>query len=266
VGTGRVDYASQRNVGCQRDDARQTHLDKTMTARQTMSGEDVSEMKRDKFRILVVDDHPLLRHSIRSFLETQSDFEVVGEGGNGIDAVRLASELHPDVVIMDIGMPGMNGLDATRQIRSTNRDVAVLVLTVHTDEGWVLEIMKAGASGYLIKDVFGDQLVEAVRGVLAGEVVLSPPVAEQLVKQAGRSASNLLAIKSGDRLTARDLTMIRLAASGSSNKEISVELGLTLFTVKTYFKHIYGKMGVRSRTEAVTTALREGLISVGDTR
>ncbi len=237
-----------------------------MTHRTRLAHAKAAEPEREKSRILIVDDHPLLRHSIRSFLESQGDFEVVGEAGNGIDAIRLVGELHPDVVIMDIAMPGMNGLEATRQIRSSNPDVAILVLTVHTDEDWVLEIMRAGASGYLIKDVFGDQLVKAVRGVLAGEVVLSPPVAEQLVKQAGRAASRAVALKSGERLSARDLTMIRLAASGMSNKEISVEMGLSLFTIKTYFKQIYGKLGVRSRTEAVTVALREGLIHVGDSQ
>ncbi len=223
-------------------------------------------LKKNKNRIIIVDDHPLLRHSIRSFLETQDDFEVIGEGGSGIDAIDLVADLHPDVVIMDIGMPGMNGLEATRQIRSTNSDIAILVLTVHTEEDWVLEIMGAGASGYLIKDVFGDQLIKAVRGVLAGEVVLSPPVAEQLVRQAGKAKSKTVILKTGERLSARDLEMLRLAASGMSNKEISEEMHFSLFTVKTYFKHIYSKLGTRSRTEAVTMALREGLINIGNTK
>lgn len=223
------------------------------------------DSEKEKYRIIIVDDHPLLRHSIRSFLETQDDFEVIGEGSNGLEAVNLVAEFHPDVIIMDIGMPGMNGLEATRQIRLSNPDVAILILTVHTDEDWVLEIMRAGASGYLIKDVFGDQLLKAVRGVLAGEVVLSPPVAEQLIKQAGKAKAKTITLKTGERLSTRDLEMLRLAASGMSNKEISEKMNLSLFTVKTYFKHIYGKLGTRSRTEAVTAALRDGLISIGDT-
>ncbi len=222
--------------------------------------------EKTKARILVVDDHPLVRHSIRSFLENEGDIEVVGEGASGIDAVRMVTELSPDVVIMDIGMPDMNGLEATREIRTTNPEVAILVLTVHTDQEWVLEIMKAGASGYIIKDVFGDQLVKAVRGVLAGEVVLSAPVAEQLIKQADKaSAPKPSSLKSGERLSAREISMIKLASSGMSNKEISDRLGLSLFTVKTYFKNIYGKLGARTRTEAVSAALREGLISLDDT-
>ena len=175
------------------------------------------------------------------------------------------SELRPDVVIMDIGMPDMNGLEATKRIRSTNPDIAILVLTVHTDQEWVLEIMKAGASGYIIKDVFGDQLVKAVRGVLAGEVVLSAPVAEQLVRQAEQaSAAKPLMLKTGERLSGREISMLKLASQGMGNKEISDRLGLSLHTIKTYFKNIYGKLGVRTRTEAVSTALREGLIRLDE--
>ena len=212
-----------------------------------------------------MDDHPLLRHSIRSFLENEGDLEVVGEGGSGIDAIRMVSELRPDAVIMDIGMPDMNGLEATKRIRSTNPDVAILVLTVHTDQEWVLEIMKAGASGYIIKDVFGDQLVKAVRGVLAGEVVLSAPVAAELIKQADRASSTKAsALKSGEKLSSREVSMLKLASSGMSNKEISERLGLSLFTVKTYFKNVYSKLGARTRTEAVSAALREGLISLDE--
>jgi len=221
-------------------------------------------VKKPKYRILVVDDHPLLRHSIKSFLETQPDFQVIGEGGNGAEAIKLAGDLHPDVVIMDIGMPGINGLEATRQIKSDNRDISVLVLTVHTDEEWVLEIMRAGASGYLIKDVFGDQLVDAVRGIISGEIVLSPPVADRLIKKAEKYTSTRVS-KVGKRLTSRDITLIRLAALGMSNKEIAVKLELSLSTIKAYFKNIYEKLGVNSRTQAVTLALREGLISINET-
>jgi DNA-binding NarL/FixJ family response regulator len=218
-----------------------------------------------KFRIVVVDDHPLLRHSIRSFLETQSDFEVVGEGCNGLEAIKLVSELHPDVVIIDIGMPGMNGLEATRKIKAENPKILILVLTVHTDEEWVLEIMRAGASGYLIKDVFGDQLVEAVRGILAGEIVLSPPVADRLLNKAG-SYIKPVESERDRRLTNRDITLIRLAALGMSNKEIAAKMDLSLSTIKAYFKNIYEKLEVNSRTQAVTLALREGLISINETK
>lgn len=236
-----------------------------MAIQQPDSRKKEQESKESGVRILVVDDHPLLRHSIRSFLETQSDFEVVGEGCNGLEAIKLVSELHPDVVIIDIGMPGMNGLEATRKIKAENPRILILVLTVHTDEEWVLEIMRAGASGYLIKDVFGDQLVEAVRGILAGEIVLSPPVADRLVNKSG-SYTKLSETESRRRLTNRDITLVRLAALGMSNKEIAVKMDLSLSTIKAYFKNIYEKLEVNSRTQAVTLALREGLISINETK
>ena len=215
-------------------------------------------------RILLADDHPLLRQALRNVLEKQDDFEIVAEAGDGEEAVRLATELIPNVVIMDISMPKINGLEATRQIKEKCPHIAVLVLTVHDDSEHVLSILDAGAAGYLTKSVFGEEVVLAVRGVAAGETVLSASISQQLIRHALKHISKPVMLGSGEKITRRELEILRLAARGMNNKDIAQNLGISLRTVKAYLVEIFSKLNVASRTEAVITALRAGILTLDD--
>jgi len=217
-----------------------------------------------KTTILLADDHPLLRQSIRSVLEQERDLMVVGEASDGEEAIKLAEELHPDIILMDIAMPKLDGLEATRRIKALHPDMAVLVLTIHSDDQHIIGILEAGAAGYLTKSVFGEEVVQAVRGVVAGEMVLSPAIGRRLIKQAARYPTRAVPLERGERLSVRELEIIKLAAHGMSNKSIATELGITLRTVKGHLSEIFSKLNVGSRTEAVIAGLRAGFISVDD--
>lgn len=217
-----------------------------------------------KTTILLADDHPLLRQSIKSVLEQERDLEVIGEACDGEEAIRLADDLQPDIILMDIAMPRLDGLEATRRIKASHPDIAVLVLTIHSDDQHIIGILEAGAAGYLTKSVFGEEVVQAVRGVVAGEMVLSPAIGQRLIKQAARYPTKAVPIERGERLSVRELEIIKLAARGMSNKSIAVELGVTLRTVKGHLSEIFLKLNVGSRTEAVIAGLRAGFISVDD--
>ena len=220
--------------------------------------------KQNRTIVLLADDHPLLRHSIRSVLEKEPDLQVIGEASDGEEAVTLAKELQPDVVLMDIGMPKLDGLEATRQIKAAHPNIAILVLTIHSDEQHIIGILQAGAAGYLTKSVFGEEVVQAVRGVVAGEMVLSPSIGQQLLKQAARYPTEPVYLEAGEKLTTRELEIIKLAARGMSNKSIAAELGLTLRTVKGHLANVFSKLNVGSRTEAVIAGLRRGFLSLDD--
>ena len=223
-----------------------------------------SREKTGKISIIVADDHPLFRQSIRNVLEAQSDFQVVAETGDGAEAVRLATELQPDVVLMDITMPKMDGLEATRQIKVSHPNIAVLVLTIHSDDQHIMGILEAGAAGYLTKSVFGEEVVQSIRGVVAGEMVLSLPIGQRLLKQAARYPMKPVPLQAGEKLSPRELEIIKLAARGMSNKSIAADLGLTVRTVKGHLANIFSKLNVGSRTEAVIAGLRAGFLSTDD--
>ena len=220
--------------------------------------------KTNKTTILLADDHPLFRQSVRSVLEKEPDFQVVGEAADGEEAVRMTAELQPDVVLMDITMPKLDGLEATRQIKASHPDIAVLVITIHSDEEHIIGILEAGAAGYLTKSVFGEDIVQSIRAVVTGEMVLSSSVGRQLLKQAARYPTKSVPLPAGEKLSARELAVIKLAARGMSNKGIAAELGLTTRTVKGHLANIFSKLNVSSRTEAVITGLRMGFLSVDD--
>ena len=224
----------------------------------------VKPKKSKKTRIMLADDHPLLRQALRDVLEKQSDFEVIAEAGDGEEAVKLATKLVPDVVIMDISMPKLNGLEATRQIKENCSTVAVLVLTVHSDNEHILSILKAGAGGYLTKSVYDDEVVNAVRALISGETVLSPTVSQQIFKYAFQHITKPKSLDIGDKLSARELEILRLVAQGISNKDIAIRLGLSLRTVKGYLSDIFLKLSVGSRTEAAIVGLRKGILTLDD--
>ena len=217
-----------------------------------------------KIKIMIADDHPLLRQALRSVLEKYEDFEIIAEAGDGEETVRKAVELMPQVLIMDISMPKLNGLEATRIIKDKCPNIAILVLTVHDDSEHILSILEAGAAGYLTKSVFGEEVVHAIRGVAVGETVLSPSISQQVIKHALKYSTKPIRLDSGNRVTCRELEILKLAAEGLSNKDIALKLNLSLRTVKGYLVEIFSKLNVGSRTEAVITALRAGIITLDE--
>jgi NarL family two-component system response regulator LiaR len=217
-----------------------------------------------KTKIVLADDHPLLRKALKDLLEKESDFSIIGEAGDGEEAVRLATQITPDIVIMDISMPNLDGLQATQQIKARCPNVAVLVLTVHTDDECILEILQAGAAGYLIKSAFGEQVVQAVRAVATGEMILSHLIGMRLLKQAARYPTRPALLEAGEKLSTRELEVLKLTARGLSNKDIALALGIKLRTIKGHLADIFSKLRVASRTEAVIAGLRAGFLSLDD--
>ena len=228
------------------------------------SGSSLDQTESGKTTVLLADDHPLLRQALRDLLKKEDDFEIVAEAGDGEEAIRLATELKPDVVIMDISMPKLDGLEATRQIKAACPEIAVLTLTVHNDDESILEILQAGAAGYVVKSVFGDELVQAVRAVFTGDMVLSPSIGQRLLKYAARYPTKPVSLEAGEKLSTRELEILKLTAKGMMNKDIGQSLGLDLRTVKGHLSNIFSKLGVGSRTEAVINGLRAGFLTLDD--
>ena len=206
----------------------------------------------NKITVLLVDDHSLVRRGFRRILEDESDLAVVGEAGDGAEAVRVAKELHPQVIVMDCALPNMNGLDATRKILAANPATAVLMLSMHSEETWVHQALDAGARGYLLKSVVDMELVTAIRRVARGEIVLDPQVAKAATLK-GESSS---------ALTARELEVLQLIVDGQSNKEIAAKLGLSANTVAVHRANIMDALGIHKTAELVVYAIRNGLVNI----
>lgn len=214
-----------------------------------------------KISILIADDHTLVREGTRDRLNREEDLEVVGEAADGEEAVRLVNQLKPSVAILDMAMPNLNGIEATKQIKKTQPGTAVLILSAYDDDQYVYAALEAGADGYLLKNVRGRQLVDAVRDVYAGEVVLAPHVARKVVQWFSSLSHGQRIEAAADYLSERELEVLKLAAKGMGNKEIAAELSLGVRTVQSHLSHIFDKLGVSSRTEAVLRALKEGWLS-----
>ncbi len=219
----------------------------------------------DKIRVVLADDHVVLREGTRELLEHEEDLQVVGEADDGEQAVNLVTELQPDVALMDIAMPKLNGIEATKQIKAICPATAVLILTAHDNDQYVFAILEAGAAGYLLKDVRARDLIEAIRAVNAGESVLHPVIARKVVNRFARPLGEPSEESALDRLTEREMEVLRLAAEGMSNNEIAQELVLSIRTVQGHLSNIFSKLQVGSRTEAVLYALREGWLTLEDT-
>lgn len=200
-------------------------------------------------RVLVVDDHPVVRSGLVGLLGSEADLEVVGEAENGREGVTLAASLTPDVVLMDLRMPVLDGASATAEITAAGT-ARVLVLTTYDTDGDILRAVEAGATGYLLKDTPREQLLAAVRAAARGETVLAAPLAAKLMRQ----------VRGGDQLTPRELEVLALVAQGKSNPEIARELFIGEATVKSHLLHVFDKLGVSDRTAAVTRALDRGLL------
>jgi DNA-binding NarL/FixJ family response regulator len=205
-----------------------------------------------KITVLLVDDHSLVRRGFRRMLEDESDMEVVGEAGGGEAAIRLARELHPQVVVMDCALPGMNGLDATRQILEDSPDVAVLMLSMHTESTWVRQAIDAGAKGYVLKNALDLELGVAIRKVAAGETVFDPQVEQKEALRGERSSA----------LTPRELEVLQMIVDGKSNKEIAAALELSANTVAVHRANIMNTLGIHKTAELVVYAIRAGLVNV----
>lgn len=217
-----------------------------------------------KIRVLLADDHVLVREGTRRLLEREEDLKVVGEAGDGEEAVELVERLKPDVALIDIAMPKLNGIEATKKIKALSPSTAVLILTAYDDDQYIFTLLEAGAAGYLLKDVRSTQLIEAIREVYAGESVLHPAIARKVVSRFARAGEK--GGESGlDQLTGRELEVLKLAAKGMTNTDIARELSLSVRTVQNHLSNVFSKMGVGSRTEAVLHALRKGWFTLEDT-
>ena len=207
-------------------------------------------------RVIIAEDHTLVREGTREILEREQDIQVVGEAARGDDAVRQALEHIPDVLLMDMRMPGMNGIEATREGAAQAPSVKVLILSAHEDEDYVREALAVGASGYLLKTAPGRELVEGIRAVASGSTILSPELTRKLAQ------SGLEPARASDRLSSREFAVLRLIAQGRANKEVALELGISLRTVEGHLHNIFEKLRVGSRTEAVVHAVNHGLLSI----
>jgi DNA-binding NarL/FixJ family response regulator len=211
----------------------------------------------EAIKILIADDHPVVREGLISMLSREGDFKVVGEAKDGVEAVNKAKELSPDVVLMDLRMPEMDGVEAMRQIRPAMPGVKFIILTTYSDDDYIFSGIEAGARAYLLKDAPREDLFKAIRSVYRGESLIQPVVASKLLDRFSQLSRRT---PSGEELSERELEVLCLMAKGAANKEISAELNIAQSTVKTHITNIFQKLGVNDRTEAVTQALKKGII------
>ncbi len=222
------------------------------------------ENDRDNISILLAEDHIIVREGTRELLQHQPDMEVVGEASDGEEAVTLARQLKPNVIVMDIAMPKLNGIEATKQIKKFRPATAVLILTAYDTDQYIMALLEAGAAGYLLKSVRGNQLIDAIRAVYAGESVLQPSTTRRVIEQLKAKASGEEEVPSFLPLSDREMEVLRLSAKGVSNKGIADTLFLSNRTVQSHLSNIFKKLAVASRTEAVLFGLKRGWFSMED--
>lgn len=218
----------------------------------------------DKIKVLIADDHAVVREGTRRILEQEPDLEVVAEASDGEEAVEMANRFVPDVAIIDISMPKMDGIEATKRIKSHHPSIAVLILSAYDDDQFVFSLLDAGAAGYLLKSVRSREVIDAVRAIHGGESVLHPTVARKVLNRFVRTSAKPREREMAEALSDREMDILRLATRGLSNKDISKELGISIRTVQGHLQHIFNKLQVSSRTEAAVRALREGWVTLDD--
>lgn len=216
-----------------------------------------------KIKILIADDHAVVREGTRQILEHEADLEVVAEACDGEEAVEMATRFKPDIAIIDIAMPKLDGIEATKQIKELYPSISVLILTAYDDDQFVFSLLEAGAAGYLLKSIRGRELVDAIRAVYAGESVLHPSIARKVLNRFAPS-DKTREEQLQQELSEREMEVLRLATRGFSNKDIAEELSLSARTVQGHLGHIFNKLNVSSRTEAVVCALKKGWVTLKD--
>jgi two-component system, NarL family, response regulator LiaR len=217
-----------------------------------------------KIRVVIADDHAVVREGTRILLEREEDIEVVGEAADGEEAIKLIEELKPDVAMLDISMPKLSGIEVTRRIKPRFPSLAVLILTAYDNDEYVFALLEAGAAGYLLKDVNGREIVEAVRSVYSGESVLHPSIARKVIQRAILGTSKAVETKSSIDLSEREKEVLKLTAKGLNNKDIAESLCISIRTVQGHINSIFHKLGVGSRTEAIFHSVKKGLLSFED--
>ena len=222
----------------------------------------------ERIRVLIADDHRVVREGLSAILKATEDIEVVGEASDGQEAVDKARELSPDVILMDVSMPRMNGVEATRAIKRESPHIGIVALTMYDEEKYIFDLVRAGATGYLLKDTDSSQIVSAIRSIYKGESLIHPSVASKILVE-----FSLLAEGKGKKqmrtehdLTEREITVLRLVADGKTNKEIANDLDLSEKTVKNHVRNIFHKLQVYDRTQAAILAIRKGLIELDPKR
>jgi DNA-binding NarL/FixJ family response regulator len=214
-----------------------------------------------KLRILLADDHIVMRTGLRALLERQPDMEVVGESENGRETVELVASLKPDVVVMDVGMPVLNGIEASKTIVTQSPRTAVVILSMHADESYVMRALSAGARGYLLKDSGAGDLISAIKAVSQGKSFFSPKVSRILAEDYVRVLKQKGAVDTYDLLTGREREILQLLAEGKANKEVATDLNISTYTVETHRSHILQKLNLHNSAELVLYAVRKGIIS-----
>ena len=218
----------------------------------------------ETIKVVIADDHSLFREGTRNILEKESDLSVVGEACDGQEAIDLVNRLHPDIVLMDISMPKVNGIEATKRIKSLVPGTAVLVLTAYDNDQYIFALLEAGAAGYLMKNVGGQDLVCAIRSVHAGESVLQQPIAQKVFNSLSSVSTGGEETAEASLITERELEILKQAAKGLDNEQIAAKLFLSPRTVQSHLSHIFQKMGVGSRTEAILQALKKRWLTLKD--
>ncbi|AII59337.1 chemotaxis protein CheY [Dehalococcoides mccartyi CG4] len=215
-------------------------------------------------KVLLADDHVIVREGTRELIQRESGMMVVGEASDGVEAVEMSMKVHPDVVVMDIAMPRLNGIEATKQIKQLLPTTAILILTAYESEQYILAILEAGAAGFLLKNVKGTQLLEAIRAVYAGESVLQPSTTRRVIDQLINKATKTEEVSAVNPLTEREIEVLKMAARGVSNKDIADQLYLSNRTIQTHLSNIFKKLSVGSRTEAILYGLKRGWFIMED--